>query len=442
MMEHWQSMILRDLLRVEHGFAFKGEYFADSGHYVVLTPGNFYEEGGFKLRPGKDRFYLGEIPERYILSKGSMIVAMTEQAEGLLGSPAIMPESDRYLHNQRLGLVRPIERWADLRFLYYLFNTNVVREQIRNSSSGAKVRHTSPERIYGTKVLVPGIAIQRKIAAILTAYDDLIEVNKRRIALLEKMAEELYREWFVRLRFPGYQKTRFVKGVPEGWPFDVGRAFFDHVKGKSYASHEISDEDGTCFFITLKSFHRRGGYRKEGLKYFSGSYKDGQSVEAGDVVMAVTDMTQDRAVVGEVARIPKLHGKKSVISLDVIRLMPKNMSTTFLYSYMRYSGFANYIKEYANGANVLHLKPDLIGKQRLLFPPAELRDQFSSLVEPFYQEIDALEEANGVLTKTRDLLLPRLISGKLSVEDLDIQFPPSMQETTAEQESLLEARRA
>ena len=70
---------------------------------------------------------------------------------------------------------------------------------------------------------------QRKIAAILTAYDDLIETNKRRIALLEKMAEELYREWFVRMRFPGHQDTKFVKGVPEGWPFDLGSTFFDHA---------------------------------------------------------------------------------------------------------------------------------------------------------------------------------------------------------------------
>jgi type I restriction enzyme, S subunit len=84
MMEEWRPTTLRDLLKAEHGYAFKGEYFSDSGHYVLLTPGNFHEEGGFKLRPGKDRFYVGEIPDRYILPKGSMIVAMTEQAEGLL----------------------------------------------------------------------------------------------------------------------------------------------------------------------------------------------------------------------------------------------------------------------------------------------------------------------------------------------------------------------
>ena len=240
-------------------------------------------------------------------------------------------------------IVVKVSKGNEAKFFYNLLKAYPLRS-LAGGSAQPLINQTIIKRI---EAWVPPLPTQRKIAAILTAYDDLIEVNKRRIALLENMAEEIYREWFVRLRFPGHQRTRFVKGVPEGWPFEIGTAFFDHVKGKSYASHEISDEDGACFFITLKSFHRRGGYRKEGLKYFSGSYKKGQSVEAGDVVMAVTDMTQDRAVVGEVARIPKLHGKKAVISLDVIRLMPKNMSTTFLYTYMRYSGFANYIKQFA-----------------------------------------------------------------------------------------------
>lgn len=317
----------------------------------------------------------------------------------------------------------------DKRFLRHYFDSSLFQQTLSMWAGAGSTRAylgiTAQRKL---PIIVPPSKKQRKIAAILTAFDDLIEVNNCRIELLEKMAEEIYREWFVRMRFPGHQGTRFVKGVPEGWPFDLGSSFFDHVKGKSYASHEISDEDGTCFFITLKSFHRRGGYRKEGLKYFSGSHKEGQCVNAGDVVMAVTDMTQDRAVVGEVARIPTLSGKKAVISLDVIRLIPKKMSSTFLYAYMRHSGFASYIKEFANGANVLHLKPDLLGKQRLLFPPEYLREKFSDIVEPIYQEVNVLEEANGVLTNCRDLLLPRLISGKLSVDDLDIQFPPSMQE--------------
>lgn len=314
----------------------------------------------------------------------------------------------------------------DPRFVAYYLRT-VLSANFNSAGAVPGVNRNVLHKITVPKPPASKVS-QQKIAAVLTAYDDLIETNRRRIALLEKMAEELYREWFVRMRFPGHRNTKFVKGVPEGWPFDLGSTFFDHVKGKSYSSPEISDEEGSCFFITLKSFHRRGGYRKEGLKYYSGSYKDDQCVQAGDVVMAVTDMTQDRAVVGEVARIPSLPGKQAVISLDVIRLLPKEMSTTFLYAYMRHSGFANYIKEFANGANVLHLKPDLVGKQRILFPPKDLREQFADLAKPIYQEAGALEDANDLLAKTRDLLLPRLISGKLSVEDLDIQFPPSMRE--------------
>ena len=300
---------------------------------------------------------------------------------------------------------------------------------LENFDTGASNPTLNRNHLHKIKVRFPvSTQTQRKIAAILTAYDDLIETNKRRIALLEKMAEEIYREWFVRMRFPGYRSSRFVKGVPADWSFVEGSTFFDIIKGRSYSSHEISADSGQCYFITLKSFHRHGGYRREGLKYFSGSFREEQCVTGGDVVMAVTDMTQDRAIVGEVALIPPLEGKKAVISLDVVRLIPKDMSAIFLYAYMRYSGFASFIKEFANGANVLHLKPDLVGAQRLLMPPTELRDQFTQIVEPIFQEVNALHEGNDILAKTRNLLLPRLISGKLSVEDLDIQFPPSMED--------------
>ena len=334
--------------------------------------------------------------------------------------------------NQHVAIVRINPDIADPRYVLNTLNSQAFKDALLNiSMTGATREALTKSDIQWFRVPLPSLPVQRKIAAILTAYDDMIDINKRRIALLEQTVEELYREWFVRMRFPGYQSTKFVKGIPEKWPFDFGATFFDHVKGKSYSSSEISEEEGECFFITLKSFNRRGGYRKEGLKFYSGSYKEGQCVEAGDVVMAVTDMTQDRAVVGEVARIPCLPGKKSVISLDVMRLIPKEMSKTFLYAYMRHSGFANYIKEFANGANVLHLKPDLVGKQRLLFPPKELREKFSKLAEPIYQKMDSLQDANAVLAQARDLLLPRLISSKLAVEGLDIQFPPSMQEASA-----------
>jgi len=425
-MSSWRFTTLDEFITVKHGFAFKGEYFCEDGKYIVLTPGNFHEEGGFKLRAGKDRFYRGEIPKDYILNKDDMIVAMTEQAEGLLGCPAIIPEDDKYLHNQRLGLVNIKHNKADKRFLYFILNTSSVRQQIRGSSSGTKIRHTSPERIRRVKVYAPDYEVQKKIAAVLSTYDDLIENNKRRIALLEKMAEEIYREWFVRLRFPGHESVKVVKGVPANWDYDGASTFFSIVKGKSYGGDELTENPSQMPFITLKSFNRGGGYREDGLKYYSGGYKDDQIVRKDDIVMAVTDMTQNREVVGRVAKVPDFGDKGAVISLDVIKIVPKKTTEAFLYSYFRFSGFAECIKEFANGANVLHLKPDLVTKQKISIPPMPLQQVFSEIVKPIYTQVDLLTASNKGMIETRDMLLPRLISGKLSVENLDIQFPPGM----------------
>ena len=152
----WTDVKLGDAIHVKHGFAFKGQFFTSTGTHVVLTPGNFNEDGGFRLRPGKDRFYSGEIPEEYILKEDDLIVAMTEQGPGLLGSSALIPENGKYLHNQRLGLVQIRDDTVfDRRFLYYLFNTRAVREQISGSATGTKVRHTAPERIYRVTASVP-----------------------------------------------------------------------------------------------------------------------------------------------------------------------------------------------------------------------------------------------------------------------------------------------
>jgi type I restriction enzyme S subunit len=213
----WHQIHLGDAIHIKHGYAFKSQYFTDSGDLIILTPGNFHEEGGFRVRLEKDRAYVGDIPEGYILSAGDLIVAMTEQGPGLLGSSAIVPDSDRYLHNQRLGLVDSIdETKVDKRFLYYLFNTHAVRGQISGSASGTKVRHTSPDRIYRVAATVPDVSAQKSIGETLAVYDDLIENNRRRMALLEEAARQIYREWFVRLRFPGHEHARIIDGVPEG----------------------------------------------------------------------------------------------------------------------------------------------------------------------------------------------------------------------------------
>lgn len=358
---------------------------------------------------------------------------------GTLGQVGIVPQDagyDRFIVSQsQMKLTVDVDK-ADPVYLFYYFTLPSTVRYIENHALQSGVPHINLGILKRFEVPVPELAVQQKIAAILTAYDDLIENNRQRIALLEKMAEEIYREWFVRLRFPGHEHTPVHKGVPEGWAIKFGDDLFETVKGRSYSSEDISDSqtghDAEHPFITLKSINRGGGYRREGLKYYRGRFNANQIVAPGDVVMAVTDMTQNRAIVGQVARVPHLaECVDAIISLDLVCLRPREWSETFLYSFCRYSGFASHLAQFANGANVLHLKPSVIGSQKLLAPPAELSQKFDSIVEPIHQLLDSLSEQSGELTAARDLLLNRLISGKLRVDDLDIQFPPSMQAEAA-----------
>jgi len=213
-MSKWPTTSLRGKIHVKHGFPFKGEHFRSSGNYVVLTPGNFHEQGGFKRNAEKDKCYSHAFPKEYLLNRGDIIVAMTEQAEGLLGSTALIPESGQFLHNQRLGLITALSGEVIPEFIYHLFKTYPVRDQIRRTSSGSKVKHTSPDRIYDVQVPLPPVKEQAAIATVLTTIETKIALNQRINAELEGMAKLLYDYWFVQFDFPMSAAQAAALGKP------------------------------------------------------------------------------------------------------------------------------------------------------------------------------------------------------------------------------------
>jgi type I restriction enzyme S subunit len=198
----WAEKPLSQLCDIKHGFAFKSEFFTDSGDYVLLTPGNFYESGGYRDRGEKQKYYCGEIPDGFILSEGDLLVAMTEQAAGLLGSPILAPESGRFLHNQRLGLVtkKPGIPWTN-EFFFHVFNTQVVRKAIHDSASGVKVSHTSPTKIGEVVVAFPtDLSEQKRIVSNLASLSgesqDLTSLIIRKLAELEALKKSLLHQAF------------------------------------------------------------------------------------------------------------------------------------------------------------------------------------------------------------------------------------------------------
>ncbi len=265
----------------------------------------------------------------------------------------------------------------------------------------------------------PPLKTQQKIASLLSNYDKLIENNTQRIKLLESMAEELYKEWFVRLRFPGFEDVEVLDGVPEGWERKSLNKYLKYHRGKSYSSEDIAGDTGLPF-INLKCINRNGGFRRDGIKVFNGEYKESNVAYEGDIVMAVTDMTQDRAIVGRVAKVPAMNQDKYIVSMDLVKIEPLDIEKDFLYALLRFSSIGLLLKEFANGVNVLHLTPDMIYLQKVTIPPKNLQIKFEKILVPILKEIDILNLKNDELKQTRDLLLPRLMSGKLNVEDLDI----------------------
>lgn len=186
--DDWDERSLSALCNIKHGFAFDGAYFRSNGDYVLLTPGNFYEKGGYRDRGEKQKYYTGPIPEGFLLSRGDMLVAMTEQAAGLLGSPILVPQSGKFLHNQRLGLVTAKDNvpWLN-EFFFYVFNTGRVRREIHDSASGVKVRHTSPAKIGQVVVSFPRTKrgqkeVVDKLGSLFTESKKLEVVYRRKLA--------------------------------------------------------------------------------------------------------------------------------------------------------------------------------------------------------------------------------------------------------------------
>ncbi|MEH8145657.1 MULTISPECIES: restriction endonuclease subunit S [Aeromonas] len=198
----WINKPLSELCDIKHGFAFKSEYFTNEGDYTLLTPGNFFETGGYRDRGDKQKFYSGDIPQGFLLEAGDLLVAMTEQAAGLLGSPIIVPSQGKFLHNQRLGLVsgKPGIPWLN-EFFFHVFNTQAVRQAIHESASGAKVRHTSPTKIGAVTVAFPtSIEEQKAIVATLDTLtietQRLESLYQRKIAVLDELKQSLLHQAF------------------------------------------------------------------------------------------------------------------------------------------------------------------------------------------------------------------------------------------------------
>jgi type I restriction enzyme S subunit len=355
---------------------------------------------------------------------GDIVVASSGNTYGKVGRinkshlPIMMNTSVIRLHSANLNCL-------DNDYLYVYLRSPHFHQQIEQYVIGSAQPNFGPSHLKLMKIILPDLGTQHRISSFITAYDDLIENNTRRIRILEEMTQAIYREWFVNFRFPGHEGVRMVESemgiTPEGWTVSSLGDLLTIHRGKSYSSDNLVTEGGYPF-LTLKCIKRDGGFRFDGIKRFSGEFKIEQTAKPGDIIIAVTDMTQERRIVGHAGRVPNTGDGLFIMSMDLIKVVTRfPEDNPFLYSYLRFSDFSTNVKMYANGANVLHLNPQRIAEFRFIEPDRGIRDEFGKLVAPLFSEGDILLSENTNLYEQRDLLLPKLISGKLDVQRMEPQ---------------------
>lgn len=271
-------------------------------------------------------------------------------------------------------------------FLYYYIKGNL--NYIKLFGTGATFPEISGAAMRKIKVQIPSIPTQQKIASILSAYDRLIENNTRRIRLLEQMAENLYKEWFVRFRFPGHENVEMVNGLPKGWKVEKLGDYANISTGK--CNREDAEEDGIYPLFD----------RSQEIKKSSKWIKDCEAI----------------IVPGEgTSFIPRYYKGKFNLHQRCYCIEPRIKDIGF---YLFYSIMLNrkYFLSVATGATVPSLRQNNFTKMKLIIAELELVKKYNKTASTIALQIDKLKDQNTLLTRQRDLLLPRLMSGKLEVK--------------------------
>ncbi len=380
----------------------------ENGYKLVtakhIRDGQVYPNEAYNI---SEKDYI-KINERSKVEQWDVVMSMIGNG---LGRTAVIKDKPSYAI-KNLALFK-IGNEVKAKWLHYFLSSEDGQGLIFNSLQGSGQPFISLNLLRAFPIPTPPYKTMENIIGHLEKFDDLIENNQKQIKLLEEAAQRLYKEWFVDLRFPGHETTPIINGIPEGWRVLQFSEVFDFVRGKSYTSKELSEDSG-LLMVNLKNISSFGGYKRNAEKRFLGSYKENQTLTGGDVVMGVTDMTQERRLVGYVAMIPSFN-EKATFSMDLIKLIPKSVSTNYLYSALRFGGYGKRISPLANGVNVLHLKPESMMKIEMIVPDAEIMKNYDVKFESKRLKIEALEKQIELARQARDRLLPKLMSGELEV---------------------------
>jgi len=407
----WQTIRIGDLGTVITGktpSSKKPEHFGEL--YPFITPTDIDE--GRKV-----------LPERWISEEGAhkfqrQMLPSNSICFVCIGATIgkICMTTERSLTNQQINSVVVNKSRHDPYFAYYLLST--YAEKVKSLAGGAATPIVNKSTFESLEAIVPSLLAQSKIAAILSTYDDLIENNLRRIKILEEMAQTLYREWFVKFRFPGHENVHFVDSslgrIPEGWEVrNVENTF--QILGGGTPSKKVSEywEGGIVNWYTPSDLTSS---KTMFIDQSSSKITElGLKKSSANLFPPFSVMMTSRATLGVIS----INTTDACTNQGFITCIPNGQFPLFTLYYWLKENVEQFIS-LGTGATFKEITKGTFKTIELVVPKADIVKGFEKTVNNFAEQIHNLQRRNDILRQTRDLLLPKLISGEIDVSELSI----------------------
>ena len=413
---------LGELLDVTRGASLAGEYYATEGKYIRLTCGNFdYVNNCFKDNTSKDNlYYVGKVREEFIMQKGDIITPLTEQAIGLLGSTAIIPEDDKYIQSQDVAKIICDEELLYPMYAFYLISSASVKKQLGAAAQQTKIRHTSPDKIKDCVVWIPELSEQKRIASVLFNLDRKIELNRQINANLEALARQLYEYWFVQFDFPDengkpYKSSggemvydaKLKREIPKGWKSNNIRIVADILSGGTPSKQQpIFWDNGTIPFFGPTDYNGNifqlstaEQITDEGLKHCASSLFE-----------------EDTIIITARGSIGKLVVVGTPMAMNQSCYALRSRKGEYEYLYFLTEQLIEYLKAKGTGSVFKSIITSDIENSILCIGNDTIITEFCERTAPIMKAIKKNTEEIASLTRQRDELLPLLMNGQVTVE--------------------------
>ena len=415
---------LGEIIQVTRGASLVGENYATQGKYVRLTCGNFdYRNNCFKENSSKENiFYDGEFREEFLMKEGDIITPLTEQAIGLLGSTAKIPESGKYIQSQDIAKITCNENILDKDFAFYLISSSSVKQQLSAAAQQTKIRHTSPDKIKECTVWIPNLKIQKHIGHLLSTLDRQISLLRSTNTTLEAIAKQLYDYWFVQFDFPDangkpYKSSggemvwneRLKREIPKGWKVENLIDFAQIKNGATPSTSDESNYGGDIVWITPKDLSdQKSKFIYQGERNITRQGFDSCSTSLlpiGSVLMS------SRAPIGLVSI-----AKNEVCTNQGFKsLIPNNLDDSiYLYYYIKHH--IQQIEQLGTGTTFKEVSRDDLCRFPILVVGAkEIYKQWIDIQNKIADKQFVNTKQIATLTAQRDTLLPLLMNGQATV---------------------------